>query len=79
MLHAAIAHRHAFIVAYLLDKYQAPSLNIQNLSLTAAANPDIEIFKLLHTRHPDIVNYSYKDVNTLLTEACCSSNPLLPH
>lgn len=76
----AIEQKQCKILNLLLTTY--PSLSMHNIGLLRLAfeNPDLDIFKLLHTRSPDIINMEFEISNqTALMEACVTSDPTLPN
>ncbi|KAK3169720.1 hypothetical protein OEA41_009104 [Lepraria neglecta] len=76
----AIQQKQCKILNLLLTTY--PSLKMLNIGLLRLAfeNPDLDIFKLLHARSPDIINMEFELRHTsALMEACVSSDPTLPN
>ena len=76
----AIEQKQCKILNLLLTTY--PSLKMFNIGLLRLAfeNPDLDIFKLLHARSPDIINMEFElSHSSALMEACVSSDPTLPN
>lgn len=80
MVNTAVANQQPSILALLLTTY--PSLSVQDDCIlnAACANPDLDVFKMLHSRYPGIINHEeYSGFSTALIEACHSGNPLIPN
>lgn len=77
----AIERKDCEGVHILLSAY--PSLSMRSIDLlrSAFANPDLEIFKLLYDRSPEIINMGFDDhfISTAFWEACSSSDPTIPN
>ena len=79
MVRTAIENRNASILSLLLNMFPSFSVNEENLLQAAVDYPDIEVFKLLHCRYPNITNHEGPRENCgMLLAACSSGNPLLP-
>ncbi|KAL6714760.1 hypothetical protein ACLMJK_008185 [Lecanora helva] len=78
LFNTAIHRKHCKMLDILLREY--PSLQMSHISILEQAfqNPDLDIFKLLHARSPQIINMHWNWPLSTMTEACRGANPAIP-
>ena len=80
MFITAVAQKRHVILEFLLDSFSQWYARSPGVLRTAFENPDLSVFKLLHSRYPFIVNEAFDCSNSsALMEACAGGDPLIPH
>lgn len=79
MLHRSIEQKQTGTLELLLITYPKWYRCSVSVLRTATQNPDLHVFKLLHSHFPAMINMHFDHICTALTEACEGGNPLIPN
>ena len=74
-----IIHEHVPILCYLLTMHPQMELDYEKVARAIVDHPNLEIMKIIHAHHPNIVNLEFNTIETFLTEACCGGQRHKPY